>query len=184
MKLHLTLTIGAALIGLSACGDSPEEIAAKEAALKVCPPSEVLADVSTYSNEMAAADLPQVEWFEANGAMDGVQTTESGLQYRINKSGNAKGPMPSPTQTVRINYHGMLRDGSVFDSSYNNGKDLEYTLNGFIPGWVVGVGLMKPCDAWTLYIPSDLAYGEKGRPPKIPPAAPLVFHVQLIEVDD
>ena len=178
------LTVTTALIALSACGDSPEEIAAKEAALKVCPPSKVLADVSSYSTEMASADLAQAEWLAANGAMDGIQTTASGLQYRVNKTGDAKGPMPEATQTVRVNYHGLLRDGTVFDSSYDRGEDIEFPLNRVIKGWTEGVGLMRPCDAWTFYIPSDLAYGPAGRPPVIPPAAPLVFHVQLIEVTD
>jgi FKBP-type peptidyl-prolyl cis-trans isomerase len=183
MKFPLILTMATALIGLSACGDTPEEIAAKEAALQVCPPSEILADISTYSNEMAAADLPQAEWFAANGIRDGVKTTESGLQYSVNKSGNAKGPMPESTQKVRVNYHGQFLDGATFDSSYDRGKDIEFPLNGVIKGWTEGVGLMRPCDAWTFYIPSDLAYGANGRG-SIPPATPLVFHVQLIEVTD
>lgn len=184
MKYSILLTLSAALIGLTACGDTPEEMAAKQSALKVCPPSEVLADISTYSNEMAAADLPQAEWFAANGAMDRVNATNSGLQYRVNKSGNVKGPHPESTQTVRVNYHGQFLDGTEFDSSYTRGKDIEFPLNKVIKGWTEGVGLMRPCDAWTFYIPSDLAYGPAGRPPAIPPASPLVFHVQLIEVSD
>ncbi|NNC37341.1 MAG: FKBP-type peptidyl-prolyl cis-trans isomerase [Acidimicrobiales bacterium] len=184
MKNSMTLILATALMGLSGCGDTPEEKAAKEAALKVCPPSEVLSDISSYSTEMAASDLAQPEWLAANGAMDGVVTTESGLQYRVNKAGNEKGPMPAATQTVRVNYHGLLRDGNVFDSSYKRGEDIEFPLNKVIKGWTEGVGLMRPCDAWTFYIPSDLAYGPAGRPPVIPPAAPLVFHVQLIEVSD
>lgn len=183
MKFPIILTMATALIGLSACGDTPEEIAAKEAALKVCPPSEILADITSYSNEMAPADLAQAEWFTANGAMEGVKATESGLQYRINKSGNAKGPMPESTQTVRVNYHGQFLDGTTFDSSYDRGKDIDFPLNRVIKGWTEGVGLMRPCDAWTFYIPSDLAYGASGRG-SIPPATPLVFHVQLIEVVD
>lgn len=184
MKHPLILTMVTALIGLSACGDTPEEIAAKDAALKVCPPSEILTDISAYSNEMAAADLPQAEWLAANGERDGVVTTQSGLQYRINNTGNAKGPIPESTQTVRVNYHGQFLDGKMFDSSYERGKDIEFPLNRVINGWTEGVGLMRPCDAWTFYIPSDLAYGPAGRPPAIPPATPLVFHIQLIEVTD
>ena len=184
MRNSIVVTMTAALIGLAACGDTPEEIAAKEAALKICPPSEVLADISSYSNEMASPDLAQAEWFAANGARDGVKTTESGLQSSVNKTGNTKGPMPASTQTVRVNYHGQFLDGTMFDSSYERGQDIEFPLNRVIKGWTEGVGLMRPCDAWTFYIPSDLAYGPAGRPPAIPPAAPLVFHVQLIEVSD
>lgn len=198
----LVSALGAALL-FTACGDTPEEKAAKEAAeqaqiaaveaeeaatlaaekaaLAVCAPENVLSDISTYSNEMAEPGLAQEQWFAANGARDGVTTTETGLQYSVNKSGDPKGPNPLPTQTVRVNYHGQFLDGTMFDSSYARGQDIEFPLNRVIKGWTEGVGLMRPCDAWTLYIPSDYAYGPSGRG-SIPPATPLVFHVQLIEV--
>lgn len=176
-----------AAIGLTACGGSPEEKAAKkaaeEAAHSVCPPNDVLADISSYSTDWAEPSLDQPAWFEANGKMDGVKTTASGLQYRVNQASNGKGPMPSPTQKVRVNYHGLFLDGNTFDSSYDRGEDITFGLSQVIKGWTEGVGLMRPCDAWTLYIPSDLAYGPNGRG-TIPPASPLVFHVQLIEVSE
>ena len=133
---------------------------------------------------MPDASLAQTEWLAANGKMPGIQTTASGLQYRVNKSGDKKAPMPLPTQTVRVHYHGLFRDGSSFDSSYERKKDIEFPLNGVIKGWTEGVGLMRPCDAWTLYIPYELAYGAAGRPPAIPAKSPLVFHVQLIEISN
>jgi FKBP-type peptidyl-prolyl cis-trans isomerase len=187
MNVKLNLSALSAVLLLTACGGSPEEKAAneaaKEAALRVCPPSEVLADISTYSNDVAPIELAQADWFEANGKRDGVVTTESGLQYSINKSGNPKSINPLSTQTVRVNYHGQFIDGKMFDSSYERGEDIEFPLNRVIPGWTEGVGLMRPCDAWTFYIPSDLAYGPQGGGP-IPPATQLMFHVQLIEVNE
>ena len=77
---------------------------------------------------------------------------------------------------------GMV-DGKMFDSSYERGEDIEFPLNRVISGWTEGLGLMRPCDAWTFYIPSDLAYGPQGGGP-IPPATPIMFHVQLIEVNE
>ena len=184
MKTLIKLAALSSAALLISCGDSPEEKAAKEAALKVCPPAKVLTDISSYSTEMADASLAQTEWLAANGKMAGVKTTASGLQYKVNQSGSKKAPMPSPTQTVRVHYHGLFRDGSSFDSSYDRKEDIEFPLNGVIKGWTEGVGLMRPCDAWTLYIPYELAYGAAGRPPAIPAKSPLVFHVQLIEVSD
>ena len=175
----MTLVIGA--FSLSVCGETSEEKAVKETALKICPPGEVLEDFSSYTTEWAEAGLDQTDWFAVNGKRDGVQTTVSGLQYSVNKSGDPKGPHPTAGQTVRVHYHGLFRDGSVFDSSYDRGEDIAFPLNRVIKGWTEGVGLMRPCDAWTLYVPSDLAYGPNGRE-SIPPATPLIFHVQLIEI--
>lgn len=183
MRKLLTMAVLLPALALSACSDTPEEKAAAEAALRVCAPENVLADISSYSNDVADTSLNQTEWFEANGKREGVVTTASGLQYSVNKSGNADGPNPIPTQTVRVHYHGQFMGGEKFDSSYDRAEDIKFPLNGVIKGWTEGVGLMRPCDAWTFYIPSDLAYGPNGRS-SIPPATPLMFHVQLIEITD
>ncbi|MEE9272983.1 MAG: FKBP-type peptidyl-prolyl cis-trans isomerase [Robiginitomaculum sp.] len=153
------------------------------AKFRTCPKEQVLHDLSSYSNEWPDPKLEQKEWFEANGKRKGVVTTDSGLQYSVNKKGIANGAMPKPVQTVRVNYHGLFLDGKIFDSSYDRGQDIEFPLNGVIKGWTQGVGLMRPCDAWTFYIPSDLAYGPKGKG-SIPPATPLIFHVQLLAIAD
>ncbi len=181
MKTFLKIAILGTATFLASCGNSPEEMAAKEAALLTCPASNVLADISSYAPNISDTELGQADWLAANGKKDGVVTTASGLQYRINKSGDSKGTNPIATETVRVNYHGLFLDGSTFDSSYDRGEDIKFPLNRVIKGWTEGVALMKPCDAWTFYIPSDLAYGPNGRG-TIPPATPLVFHVQLIEV--
>ncbi len=166
------------LVSLSACEKKSTEQAA---AITTCPAENVLTDISSYSTETADPTLDQDAFFAANGELPGVVTTPSGLQYRVNKSGPSASAHPEPSQTVRIHYHGQFLDGKTFDSSYDRGEPLEYSLNKFIKGWVEGVGMMRPCDAWTFYIPSDLAYGDSGSGP-IPPSTPLMFHVQLIGV--
>ncbi|HHL42281.1 MAG TPA: FKBP-type peptidyl-prolyl cis-trans isomerase [Hellea balneolensis] len=183
MKSLIHISMASMVLALGACQDKkpaePETVV--QDGSPVCPPEQVLADISTYSNEVADPTLSEAEWFAENGKKKGVHTTPSGLQYRINKSGPKNGPNPLPTNTVRVNYHGQFFDGKTFDSSYRRHKDIEFPLNRVIKGWTEGVGLMKPCDAWTFYIPSDLAYGPGGKGP-IPPATPLMFHVQLIEI--
>ncbi|MBL4870163.1 MAG: FKBP-type peptidyl-prolyl cis-trans isomerase [Robiginitomaculum sp.] len=200
MKTLYTLTAFSALCFLGACGNPTGETkaptnqaeaqkaydTAKESLAKFssCPTENVLTDISTYTTTLGDTALSQEEWLAANGKRKGVITTASGLQYSVNKASSmTSANPPKPTQTVRVNYHGLFINGDTFDSSYDREKDIEFPLNGVIKGWTEGVGLMRPCDAWTFYIPSDLAYGPNGRG-SIPPATPLVFHVQLLEITD
>ena len=177
-----------AITALTACGGSGSKTDVTNTVefgdgSSTCPNSEVLADVSTYKMNHTAPNSDYAAWHAANGNRDGVVTTESGLQYQVIKKGNASGPSPAPTDTVRVNYHGFHPNGEIFDSSYARGQDIEFPLNRVIKGWTEGVGLMKPCDAWTFYIPGRLAYGDNGSPRSgIGPDATLAFHVQLIEV--
>jgi FKBP-type peptidyl-prolyl cis-trans isomerase FklB len=178
----LLATLSVTTLFLSACG-SPEPTAEELAALAVCPAENIINDVSVYPNDMPDASLEREAWLEANGARNGVVTTESGLQYSVVRSGNKNGPSPVGSQTIKVNYHGFFPNGEVFDSSYQRSQPIEFPANGVIKGWIEGLGKMKPCDAWTLYIPGDLAYGPSGRG-GIPPNATLVFHVQLLEVKE
>lgn len=109
----------------------------------------------------------------------GVKTTESGLQYRVDRAGN--GAQPAATDVVRVHYKGTLLDGTVFDSSYERGQPAEFGLNQVIPGWAEGVALMPVGSKYTFWIPSDLGYGESGGGP-IPPNSMLTFEVELIEI--
>ncbi len=177
------LFAGLAALTLAACGNSGETAKAAEAGdgSAVCPASEVITDVAQYRNDHPAAQDNALVWHIENSKRDGVKTTESGLQYQIIKKGAANGPSPSGSQVIKVNYHGFFPDGKIFDSSYNRGTPTEFPANAVIKGWIEGLGLMKPCDAWTFYIPGNLAYGPRGRP-GIPPNATLGFHVQLIEI--
>ncbi|MCF6275179.1 MAG: FKBP-type peptidyl-prolyl cis-trans isomerase [Robiginitomaculum sp.] len=191
MNKLLLASMASALITLGACDKTPTtEDAAVEAvkvatetleSFRTCPEANVLKDISSYSTDFGDAALDQAAWFEANGKKPGVKTTASGLQYSVNKASTMKSNTPKPEQTVRVHYHGLFLNGDTFDSSYDRGEDIEFPLNRVIKGWTEGVGLMKPCDAWTFYIPSDLAYGDSGKG-SIPGKTPLVFHVQLLGV--
>ncbi len=110
-----------------------------------------------------------------------MKTTDSGLQYEVLTEG--KGDHPKATDKVTVNYKGSLLDGTVFDSSYDRGQPVSFPLANVIPGWTEGVQLMTPGSKYKFYLPSTLAYGERGAPPKIGPNSTLVFEVELISVD-
>ncbi|MDE5887238.1 MAG: FKBP-type peptidyl-prolyl cis-trans isomerase [Muribaculaceae bacterium] len=110
-----------------------------------------------------------------------VVATPSGLKYVTVKEGTGKSP--KATDAVTVHYRGVLTDGTVFDSSFERGEPITFPLNGVIKGWTEGLQLMKEGGTTVFYIPSDLAYGEMGTPNgPIPPNAPLIFEVQLIQV--
>ncbi len=117
----------------------------------------------------------------SNHTVKGVFTTPSGLQYMVLRQG--AGARPKPTDKVRVNYHGTLLDGSVFDSSYDRGQAAEFALNQVIPGWTEGVGLMPVGARYRFWIPGDLAYGDSGAPDgQIGPNSTLVFDVELMGI--
>ncbi len=133
-------------------------------------------------DEIAKAETlaTQTAFFAENGAKDDVVTTESGLQYKIITSG--EGDAPLATDTVSVHYEGRLLDGTVFDSSYARGAPAQFPVNGVIKGWVEALQLMTPGAKFELWIPSDLAYGERGSGPAIGPNEILNFDVELLEV--
>ena len=116
-----------------------------------------------------------------NAARDGVTVTASGLQYEVLAKGD--GPKPKATDTVKVHYEGTLTDGTKFDSSYDRGEPISFPLNGVIRGWTEGVQLMPVGSKFRFVIPYDLAYGERGSPPTIPPKATLVFVVELLGIE-
>ena len=136
----------------------------------------------TESREQAQAKMAEAgtKWLEENAKQEGVKATESGLQYKIIEEG--EGASPKATDNVTVHYTGTLTDGTKFDSSVDRGQPATFPLNGVIKGWTEGVQLMKPGAKYRFFIPQDLAYGERGSPPKIPPYSTLIFDIELIKV--
>jgi len=152
----------------------------------------ILNDSSAYDQQMTqmiAMQLQQgimdkksnegVKFLEENGKRQGVFTTESGLQYEPLVEGD--GPMPSDTSVVEVHYHGTFVDGKVFDSSVERGEPATFGVNEVITGWTEGLQLMSVGSKYKFYIPSDLAYGPRGRN-GIPPNSVLVFEVELLSI--
>jgi FKBP-type peptidyl-prolyl cis-trans isomerase FklB len=128
----------------------------------------------------AKAEKAGKDFLAANSKKEGVVTLESGLQYKVLTEG--PGATPKEDSKVKVHYKGTLINGKVFDSSYDRGEPVEFPVNRVIKGWTEALQLMKVGDKWQLVIPADLAYGEQGAPPTIPPNAVLVFDVELLEV--
>jgi FKBP-type peptidyl-prolyl cis-trans isomerase FkpA len=120
------------------------------------------------------------KFLEKNAKEKGAAKTDSGLIYQEVAAG--KGDAPAAADTVKVHYHGTLRDGTVFDSSKDRGEPVEFPLNGVIPCWTEGLQKMKTGGKAKLTCPSAIAYGNDGRPPKIKPGAALAFDVELISV--
>lgn len=116
-----------------------------------------------------------------NGEKPGIITTDSGLQYRLVEKGYGANH-PDNNDKVLVHYTGKLLNGKVFDSSFDRGKPASFKVNGVIEGWSEALQLMKKGDRWQLFIPPELAYGEKGSPPRIPPNSTLVFDIQLLAI--
>lgn len=122
------------------------------------------------------------QFFADVKAKKGVVALESGLCYEIVKEG--VGAFPKVTDTVKVHYTGTLVDGKKFDSSVDRGEPAEFPLNGVIKGWTEGLQKINKGGKIKLYVPSDLAYGDEGRPPTIPPSATLIFEVELLDIRD
>ena len=119
------------------------------------------------------------EWMAANAKKAGVKTLPSGVQYKVIKEGS--GAMPKDTSTVKVNYEGRLIDGTVFDSSYKRGEAVTIRANQVIKGWTEALVHMPAGSVWEVYIPQELAYGDREQG-QIKPYSPLVFKIELISV--
>lgn len=175
-----------------ATSQDSENLAQAEAAL-----DEIMTEASETANEtireankvkndiFAIRSKPTIAagaaFLAENATADGVITTDSGLQYKVVQAGLENGAQAEVGQEIAAHYHGYFIEGEVFDSSYRRGKPLIGPSNGFIKGWNESLGDMKVCEARTLYINSDLAYGPLGRG-SIPGGATLLFNMQLIAV--
>jgi FKBP-type peptidyl-prolyl cis-trans isomerase FklB len=115
-----------------------------------------------------------------NAKKAGITVTTSGLQYEVITQGS--GAIPTATSKVKTHYHGTLIDGTVFDSSVNRGQPIDFPVNGVIAGWTEALQLMPVGSKWRLYIPHNLAYGERGAGASIKPYSALIFDVELIDI--
>jgi FKBP-type peptidyl-prolyl cis-trans isomerase FklB len=120
-------------------------------------------------------------FLEENKKKEGIKTTASGLQYKVIKD-DAKGKKPKATDTVLVNYKGTLLDGTEFDSSYKRGQPASFPVNQVIPGWTEAIQLMSVGSKYQLFIPSQIAYGERGAGGLIGPNATLIFEVELLDI--
>ncbi len=115
-----------------------------------------------------------------NAKREGVEVTESGLQYEMLRDGS--GPKPSIMDTVTVHYHGTLIDGTVFDSSVDRGQPATFPLTQVVPGWKQGIPLMPIGSKYKLYIPPHLGYGSRAQG-QIPPNSVLIFEVELLGIE-
>ena len=157
-------------------------MAGEEPAMTPAEAQQVLNDYFTkLQEEQTAALKAEGEAFLAQNAKnEGIVTLPSGLQYKVLKSGN--GATPKASDSVECHYEGRLISGTVFDSSYQRGETATFGVTQVIAGWVEALQLMKEGDKWQLFIPYNLAYGERGAGAQIPPFATLIFDVELIKV--
>ena len=126
-------------------------------------------------------DLDGQNFLAENKKKEGVKVTESGLQYQVIKEGT--GEIPKSTDKVTVHYVGTLLGGKEFDSSIKRGQPATFPVTGVIPGWTEALQLMKVGSKWDLWIPSKLAYGERGAGADIPPGSMLHFEVELLGID-
>ena len=115
-----------------------------------------------------------------NAKKEGVTVTESGLQFEVVEQG--EGAKPTAESTVRTHYHGTLINGTVFDSSYERGQPAEFPVGGVIKGWTEALQMMPTGSKWRLYVPHDLAYGERGAGAAIAPYSTLIFDIELLDI--
>ena len=144
--------------------------------------NEIVNDYFTKLQAKRAEEMNagQAAFFEENAKREEITVTETGIQYEVITAG--EGAQPSATDTVTVHYQGSLIDGTVFDSSVQRGEPATFPVNGVIPGWQEVLPMMKSGSKWRVFIPSELAYGERGAGNAIPPHSPLVFDIELISI--
>jgi FKBP-type peptidyl-prolyl cis-trans isomerase FklB len=144
---------------------------------------EIQETMMAFQKEMMAKQKERGDAFLAeNKKKEGVKTLPSGLQYKVIKAGTGK--KPKLNDTVMTHYRGTLIDGTEFDSSYKRGQPVSFLVSGVLPGWTEALQLMEEGAKWQLFIPSNLAYGERGAGGIIGPNATLIFEIELVSIQE
>lgn len=157
-----------------------EMLSGSECRLSAQEANAIMQSYMTKMNEQRQAQ--QQVFLQENKKKEGVEERPSGLQYKVLESGNGLGKRPSKTDKVTVHYHGMLTDGTVFDSSVERNEPASFPVNGVIQGWQEALPLMSEGEKWRLFIPAELGYGDQGAGNAIPPGATLIFDVELLKV--
>lgn len=168
-----------------------DALAGKEPLLSQAELSAAFAELQRMIEEKKAAAAAKnaedgKKFLAANAKKPGIKTTKTGLQYEIIRSGN--GPTPTKSDTVTTHYKGQLINGDIFDGSYRGkaptpaDEPISFPVGGVIAGWTEALQMMKVGDKWRLFIPSELAYGERGAGADIGPGATLIFEIELIAI--
>ena len=185
-KQFLLAAVGSALVALSV-GCTPDTPTDPDSATEPAAADGAQSPASADTTPDSPPAPPPASPLEAgraflaeNGMRASVVTTGSGLQYEVLVSGD--GTTPGPRDMVTTHYHGTLVNGRVFDSSVQRGQPIAFPVDGVISGWTEALQLMKVGDKWKLYIPPELAYGERGQPPTIGANETLIFEVELLDL--
>ncbi|KAJ1453282.1 hypothetical protein M885DRAFT_524679 [Pelagophyceae sp. CCMP2097] len=135
------------------------------------------------ARDAAAGTNPEgIEFLSENAGAEGVVQLPSGLQYKVLRAGTGQ-VHPTASTPCSCHYAGTLIDGTTFDSSYDRGEPTTFAPNQVIKGWTEAMQLMVEGDLWEMYIPSELAYGDRGSPPKIPGGSALIFAMEILSID-
>lgn len=167
--------------GYKADGESALTDSQMETVLMAYQERKINERVAHLEGQAATNKAQGADYLASNANQEGVQTTASGLQYKILTQGT--GQRPTESDFVTVHYEGKLIDGKVFDSSIARGEPVSFPLDGVIAGWTEGLQLMQEGGKYMLYIPADLAYGDMGMPPDIEPGSTLIFEIELIKVE-
>ena len=144
---------------------------------------DIMAKQQARMKELSEKNKKEGEAFLAeNKKKEGIIALPSGLQYKVIKEGDGK--IPTATDTVTVHYRGTLIDGTEFDSSYTRGQPVTFPVKGVVPGFSEALQLMKVGSKWQLFIPSNLAYGERGAGDDIGPNSTLIFDLELISIKE
>ncbi len=182
-KSQIDINVNVLLNGLTAAMNGSENLISEERKMAIM--TKFQQELQKKQQDMMAKEsevnkAAGAAFLEKNLNQDGVKKTASGLQYKVLQEG--AGDHPLAESKVTVHYEGKLIDGKIFDSSYERGQPATFPLNGVIRGWTEGLQLMNPGAIYEFYIPSDLAYGDRGNQ-AIPGGSTLIFKVELIKFE-